>query len=434
MLDDANVSTGRVCGEAARLDTLRSYKILDTTAEERFDAITRTAATLFRAPIALVSLVADDRQWFKSCLGLDTDGIPREHAFCAPTIETSDVLVVLDASRDPRFRDNPLVTSAPFIRFYAGAPLVTPDGHRLGSLCVVDRKPRRSFPTHDRRGLEALAKLVVDQMSLRRDELARAAATGLADAAELEALGRAFGRGEFVLHYQPQVCLRSGRLTGVEALIRWQHPERGLLLPGAFLPAIKTSALALPVGAWVLDEACRQMAAWRDAGLPIGQVGVNLFSAQFRAGDLAVQVLDALARHSLDPTALELEITERVALQNDDRVLDTVRVLHARGVRITFDDFGTGYASLSTLRRFPLTVLKIDRAFVADLLTDAEDAAITRAIIALSSELGLETVAEGIETAEQEAALRALGCKVGQGYRYGRAMPADGIAALALLR
>ncbi|MDP4003895.1 bifunctional diguanylate cyclase/phosphodiesterase [Methylobacterium sp. NEAU K] len=243
-------------------------------------------------------------------------------------------------------------------------------------------------------------------------------------------LMRALHGDELVLHYQPQVCLASGRLVGAEALIRWQHPRQGLLLPGAFLPAIKMSSLALPVGAWVLDAACRQVAAWRAQGLAPFRVGANLFSAQFKAGNLVREVADALARHRIAPEALELEITERVALQNDDRTLGTIRDLRALGVRIAFDDFGTGYASLSTLKRFPLTTLKIDRTFVSDLLTQAKDAAITRAIIRMSNDLGLDTVAEGIETHGQEVALRALGCTVGQGFHYGRPMPAAALADL----
>ncbi|MCW6509998.1 EAL domain-containing protein [Hyphomicrobiales bacterium BP6-180914] len=689
-----------------------------TASEPRFDKIVQLAVRLFGTSMAAVALIDQDRQWLKAQAGFAITETPRAVSFCTHTIRSDDVLTVLDTRSDTRFAQNPLVTGPPFIRFYAGAPLVTSDGHRLGALCVADTAPRLHFSAHKRQILTDLAALVVEQMYLRRGELVRVAVTGFADATELallsvdatgkiefanqaatelfgyarhEMIGRSvdiiipdrmqgahrvgmarvlagepskltgktielsarkrdgsefpiemslsvwhnergvgmgavirdiserrerdgrllrianhdsltglsnrgrleqliaatflagdaaavllldldgfkdvndsvghavgdsllqavsvrlptvlppratlarFGGDEFavllsgvgdplqaqacgtailtaletpfelaghrfqvggsvgfavgpahgedpeeliasadfalyrakqaggrtlrmfepemrhaaaarratqddllralqkkelVLHYQPQISLDDGRLIGVEALIRWQHPERGLLLPGAFLAAIETSSLALRVGAWVLDEACRQMAAWRAAGLSNIRVGINLFSGQFRSGSLGRQVLDAIDRHDIDPEMLELEVTETIVLQNDDHLLADIRGLWERGVRIAFDDFGTGYASLSTLKRFPVTTLKIDRSFVKDLLTDSSDAAITRAMITLGRELNLDTVAEGIETREQETALRALGCKIGQGYLYGKAMPAHLIAAL----
>ena len=234
-------------------------------------------------------------------------------------------------------------------------------------------------------------------------------------------------RGEIVLAYQPQVDLPSGEIRGVEALIRWQHPERGLLPPSEFLPAIESSALALRFGWWTIDEACRQAAAWRAAGLPL-RVAVNLFAEQVRAGTLADVVLEALARHRLPPEALELEVTEVIALLDDAATLHPLRRLHAKGVGIALDDFGTGYASLSTLKSFPLTKLKIDRGFVRDILADPHDAAIVRAVLDIGRSLDLAVVAEGIETPEQAAALVGMGCRCGQGYLYGRAASADEIA------
>ena len=698
--------------EAERIASLSKYQILDTQPEERFDAIVRHAATLFRTPIALISFVDAGRQWFKARAGLDACQTPRRHAFCQYTIQSDEVLVVLDARKDERFADNPLVTGAPHIRFYAGAPLITADGKRLGSVCIIDRQPRDGFSAREQDLLTSLASMVMAQMELRRGELSRSAMTGFVEATELamlavnqegaiqfangaaadlfgytreelvggsldlivpaamrgmhadrmanlarrgssklagrtveltasrkdggeipielslsiwrdeqgvgvgaiirdvsarrardsrllrlahhdgltglcnrqrfedllrglyeqggeaavllfdldgfkgvndslghaagdallqaiairlplcipegatlarlggdefailwpgvadplqakaaaqavlqafatpfavngqhlqlgtsiglalgpshgddaeeliasadfalyrakaaggrcvrlftpemrrssaerrslqDELARALGRGELVLHYQPQVSLRDGGLIGAEALLRWQHRTRGLLLPSVFLPVVTDSSLALPIGTWVLEEACRQMTAWDAAGIRVPRVAVNLFSAQFQTGGLVRQVLDVLARNALTPDRLELEVTEEIALQNDDQALETLQALCAAGVRIAFDDFGTGYASLSTLKRFPLTTLKIDRSFVRDLVSDTRDGAIARAIISMSNELGLETIAEGIETAEQEVALRMLGCRVGQGYYYGKAMAA----------
>jgi EAL domain-containing protein (putative c-di-GMP-specific phosphodiesterase class I) len=237
---------------------------------------------------------------------------------------------------------------------------------------------------------------------------------------------------ELRLYFQPQVSLDDGSVIGLEALIRWQHPQRGLLPPAAFLEALEGSALALPVGWWVLDTACAQLAAWRSAGVPDVRIAVNLFAAQMRADGLVARVTKALVDNLLPPALLQLEVTERTALHQDDESLAAVRQLRALGVSIAFDDFGTGYASLSSLRRFPLTTLKIDRSFVRDLLTSRRDMAITRATLSMGHELGLEVIAEGIETAAQEVALQALGCRAGQGFRYGQPMSADAAAELLL--
>jgi EAL domain-containing protein (putative c-di-GMP-specific phosphodiesterase class I) len=240
---------------------------------------------------------------------------------------------------------------------------------------------------------------------------------------------RAVQSSEFVLHYQPQVSLRTGEIFGAEALLRWNHPVRGLLAPDSFLTTLETSSLALQVGWWTIDEACRQAASWRQEGFPPMRIAVNLFAAQIRIGSLADVVSDALARHGLPPDAIEIELTEKIALQHDDEALQPIRELCRRGAGVAFDDFGTGYASLSTLKRFPLTTLKIDRSFVRDLLEDRHDAAIVGSMVAMGRSIGLEVIAEGIETAEQQRALVALGCESGQGYLFGRPMPAAAFAA-----
>ncbi|MBI0537771.1 EAL domain-containing protein [Roseomonas sp. KE2513] len=226
-------------------------------------------------------------------------------------------------------------------------------------------------------------------------------------------------RGEFELFYQPQVRLADGALVGAEALLRWQHPKRGLLAPAAFLSALEAGPRAGSVGDWAINEACRQAAAWRERGFPL-KIGVNLFSEQLRTGKLEATVSAALCRWQLPGEALELELTEMIALRHDDATLRPLHALRDRGVGIAFDDFGTGFASLATLKRFPLTRLKIDRSFVTDLGADPHDAAIVEAVLALGRGLKLNVVAEGIETAGQEAFLAARNCDEGQGYLYGR--------------
>lgn len=242
-------------------------------------------------------------------------------------------------------------------------------------------------------------------------------------------LGRAVERGEFVLFYQPQVCLSDGALVGAEALIRWQHPERGLLAPAAFLDVLDRSRYAAPVGDWVLRTACEQAVTWRNAGSPEFRMGVNLCSAQVQRGDLAETVRTALSDTGLPAAGLELEITENIVLRHDAEVIAALRVLHEAGVGIAFDDYGTGYASLSLLKRFPLTRLKIDRSFVTGMLASHQDVTIVRAILQLGHGLKLAVIAEGIETEAEYARLRAKGCQEGQGYLFGKPMPADAFAA-----
>ncbi|WP_331353304.1 sensor domain-containing phosphodiesterase [Cellvibrio sp. UBA7671] len=237
-------------------------------------------------------------------------------------------------------------------------------------------------------------------------------------------LHRAVDKGEFVMFYQPQISMVDGSITGAEALIRWHHPERGILSPAAFLPALEGGPLAATVGAWILNEACAQAAYWRRSGAPRFRIGVNLCSAQFRVGDLATEVIEILTRHGLPAEALELEVTENIVLDNDDIVLEILQRLHAHGVGIAFDDFGTGYASLSLLKSYPLSRIKIDQSFVRGILTSKRDASVIRAIIDMAKSFDLETIAEGIEGEAEYNYLRNEKCDEGQGYFFGKPMSA----------
>lgn len=697
--------------EEARLAALADLWIMDTRPEDRFDLIVRLAAQQFRTPMAFINLIGRDRQFSKSAHGLAVSAMDRSLSVCAQTIQNDSVFVVNDMLEDSRFRHLPIVAGGPKIRFYAGAPLISRSGHRLGAICVVDTEPRKRFSSRKKAMLRDMATLAVEQLYLRKSELLAATLTHFANATELacvsvdaggsiefinraaldlfecdaeyitgkgletilperdapgselaalidgdtvqgrtvettartlsgrefpaeislsvwqsergpgvgaiirdisertakdrllvemasrdpltglfnrrhfesllsqaveakdgatvilidldefkdvndslghsvgdellqafaarvplflegsaafarfgsdefaillrgvsdpakakatadvilraldapllagghslhigasigyailpghgetmeevignadfalyrakqaggrvarifqpdmrnestsrraiqEELVRALRENELVLHYQPQVSLETGELCGMEALLRWQHPERGLLYPDSFIAALETSALASPAGWWVLDEVCRQIAEWRAEGFRPVKVGVNLFPVQFREAMLVQNVVHRLYRYDLPPALLELEVTEKIALSNDDQALTAMRSLQRLGVQIAFDDFGTGFASLSSLQRFPLTTLKIDRSFVRDMLTNHHDAAITRAVISMANDLGLETVAEGVEIAEQADILRKLGCKTGQGYMYGKPMPAQAL-------
>lgn len=240
-------------------------------------------------------------------------------------------------------------------------------------------------------------------------------------------LRRALEREEFELHYQPQVDLLTGRIVGAEALLRWNHPEQGVVSPARFIPVLEQTGMIFAVGVWVMETACKQTREWRDRGLvPDLRISVNLSAKQFAQRDLGEIISGILERTGLDPDALELEVTESLLMEDTEESNLKLRQLKAdRGVRVSIDDFGIGYSSLAYLKRFPLDVLKIDRSFVRDLTVDPDDAAIVSAIVALARNLRLKVIAEGVETAAQLEYLRRQSCDEAQGYYFSRPLPAD---------
>ncbi|HJO36610.1 MAG TPA: EAL domain-containing protein [Gammaproteobacteria bacterium] len=246
-------------------------------------------------------------------------------------------------------------------------------------------------------------------------------------------LRRAVEQGDFALHYQPLIQLGTGRVTGVEALVRWQHPELGPVPPSDFIPVAEATGVIGALGEWVLRTACRQARAWDAAGHPPLRMAVNLSARQFRDPHLVDTILAILAESGLAPARLELEITESMMMENPESVKQALGALREHRVTIAIDDFGTGFSSLSYLKTFPLDHLKIDRSFVAGLPDDAGDAAITQTIIAIAKRLGLAIIAEGVETGAQQQCLQAEGCDEGQGYWFSKPMPADELEALLRL-
>lgn len=540
--------------EAKRLESVRRLLALGLRSDQGLQAITKALAAIFDVATAALTLVDKDRLIFISQTGLNRPEMPRKGSFCAATILSDDLLFVPDGAADPRFVDRPVVDSQPRMRFYAGAPLITPEGCRVGALSVLDTKPRASISDHEKTAIEALARLAMDRINARLDAWNRASAldcfetetrpmlavnaAGAIEYANIPAanllgrgqaelcglpfdaviapgplnagcetlmsvyahgrdthvskpllrtallsegreraveiavqswsapdgagmiaflqpasalaaapntlafvrpatgrntqsdLARALDRGEFLLHYQPQVAMDSGKTQAVEALVRWSDPQRGLLLPKSFLIDVEENGFALPLGWWILDAAAAQLAEWRRQGLPLGRVSVNLFTAQYRSDALVRRVLRALSLNNLAPEMLELEVTETIALLNDECGLRSLRCLADLGVRIAFDDFGTGYASLSSLQQFPLTTLKLDRSFIQNIQSNHSDAVITKSMISLARDLGLESVAEGIETPGQHDMLVDMGCAIGQGFLYGRPVASEDLPDL----
>jgi EAL domain-containing protein (putative c-di-GMP-specific phosphodiesterase class I) len=246
------------------------------------------------------------------------------------------------------------------------------------------------------------------------------------------ALRGALARKEFLLHYQPKIDVATGAITGFEALLRWRHPEYGLLSPSEFVPVLEDTDLIVPVGEWVLQAACEQIRHWSQRGLTPRPIAVNLSARQFRMENLDTTVSRIVTSTGIDPRLLELELTETLLMHDPERAVKTLRNLERFGVRLAVDDFGTGYSSLAYLKRFPISALKIDRTFISDATTNPDDAAITLAIINLGHSLGMQVIAEGVETEEQLIFLRDNGCDQMQGFFFSPAVSADD--AVVMLR
>jgi diguanylate cyclase (GGDEF)-like protein len=248
-----------------------------------------------------------------------------------------------------------------------------------------------------------------------------------------ESLRRALERREFALHYQPKISLTTGAITGVEALIRWTHPARGLIAPAQFIPIAEDSGLILPIGNWALRQACTQARAWVDAGLPAVSMAVNVSAVEFRDEGFLDGLSVILSETGLNPNSLELELTETVLMKRVDATATILRILRQRGIRVAVDDFGTGYSSLSYLRKFPIDALKIDQSFVRQITTGGDDVAIVSAVINMARSLKLRVIAEGVETREELEFLQAHRCDEAQGYYFARPMPAGQLASMLRL-
>jgi len=565
--------------EAARLCRINDLGLLDGTPDEMLDQIVVMAAEYFSVPIALVSIVAENRQWFSASSGISARETSRDMSFCAYAILSDGLFQIPDARLDERFRDNPLVTGKPFIRFYAAAPLVTADGLGLGSLCIIDDQPRARLSERDATMLEHFAKLVMQRLTCLRKTSYLDHQTGLFNRTRLEqdlpqrvalqdqalvvidviapqmlndivrALGYSFAQSlmglvnqalheqlppgvelykigptrfgffcalqqatdpavfmavlqrfrqpllcrniplhlqvgigaiglqdnrdsgkdwlrlvvsaadqarhhrlgwhwyepqmdlkhqraflllasladavhapdQLSLVYQPRVDLVNGRPSSVEALLRWQHPVLGPVSPAEFIPLAEKTALIRTLSLWVLRNVVAQALQWRQQGLDL-RVAINVSAQDLGSPAFTDELLNLLTQSGLDPRSFEVEFTESALSDNPDIVRSQLHRLRRAGLEVAIDDFGTGYSNWTYLRQLPATSVKIDKSLIDDMLVDDNGRRLVEAIVNLSCRMGYRVVAEGVETPEVHAALRAMGCHEVQGFLIARPM------------
>jgi len=430
--------------EETRLSALASTEILDTAPEPSFDAITRLAAEYFRADTVLLGFADESRVWIKSYWGEPVRELPRRDSIFEMVLAEDGPVVVPDISLDPRFTGRRLPLRRLDVVSFASAPVRSSDSGILGVLTIFACEPRRPMAVDELRMLESLAEMVASQLELRRlrktfrrnePRSPRAVKPVHKTWPSRPELRHALENREFVLYYQPEVELSTRKIIGLEALIRWKHPERGLIPPMEFIPIAEECGLILPIGDWGLTEACNQIQQWcrEDLRHRSLRVCVNLSARQFSRVGLADHVEALLHRFGLSSRQLGLEMTESSLISDMRTALEVLGSLRRLGVSLLMDDFGTGYSSLNNLHSFPFDILKIDRSFVGRMTEGDQPLQIVRTIIELARVLGMNVVAEGIETRKQYELLQQLGCRFGQGFLFARPMPVEAITQLLRL-
>jgi len=445
-LTDLETNTLDSQQETARLAALLATGILDSAPEPGYDAITRLAAEYFQAESAAIGFADESRIWIKSFWGEHVRELPRKNSVFDLVLAEDGPVIAADISKQSLFEAQMIRLKHFDTPYFASVPVRSFDGKILGALTVFWREQRRGMAQDELCTLESLADMVASQLELRRlrnvftvHGKRKHSSTAGAEAPQAwprkPDLRRALDKRQFVLYYQPEVDLVTRKIVGVEALIRWAHPERGLIPPMDFIPLAEENGMILPIGDWGLAEACNQIRTWckedpRHCSL---RVCVNLSARQFAREGLADHVEALLLQSGISSRQLGLEMTESSLIPNINTAMEVLGSLRRLGVSLLMDDFGTGYSSLSYLNSFPFDVLKIDRSFIARMTTGEQPLQIVRTIIELARVLGMDVVAEGIETREQYQLLKQLGCRFGQGYLFARPMSAEALSSLLQL-
>ena len=412
--------------ELDRLESLRTYGVLGDAGPD-LGGLVSLAARICGTPAAAVGFLVEDRLVLRGAIGHVVTDLPREVSISALVVETGEELVLSDVALalGPH---HPAPTGPARAAAYAGVPLVGRDGLPIGVLAVSDHEPR-AFSADDLEALRALAQQVVTQLELYRLDRWGGRSSPVRAFGPVR-LRKALDDGELLPHFQPVVDLATGRTLAFEALLRWQHPDLGLVAPGHFLPAVEASGLMLPVGRHVLAEALGALAAMRRAGGRTDlRMAVNVAPVELGHTGFAESVLDEVALHGLQPDALAVEITETAAFVDPTVAVRELGQLRAAGAHVALDDYGAGHSSVLRMLRLPLTTLKLDRELTGDVTTDARARAVTRSTVAMAAELGLVVIAEGVEHQDQGEALLEMGCAQGQGWYFGRPVPATSLHA-----
>jgi EAL domain-containing protein (putative c-di-GMP-specific phosphodiesterase class I) len=432
--------------ETARLAALYEAAVLDTAPEPGYDVITRLAAAHFGADTAVIGFGDETRYWVKSHWGESIRERPRHCSIFDMVLKSGKVVEVSNLAGCEELEGTCVSNKTHEFTFGAAAPVRIADHRIVGTLTIFNLGPRPPLSTADVQTLETLAEMISSQLELRRlrqtikQQQPRRLRGAQPEARKNEwprhtDLRRALERREFVLYYQPEVDLATRRIAGLEALIRWRHPERGLVPPMEFIPAAEESGMILPIGDWGLAEACRQIQVWKEEDPRHGslRVCVNLSARQFLREGLADHVEALLEQSGTSSRQLGLEMTESSLIPNMNTALEVLGGLHTLGISLSMDDFGTGYSSLSHLHSFPFDTLKIDRSFIGRMTANDQALQIVRTIVELARVLGMDVVAEGIETRDQYRLLRQMGCRYGQGFLFARPLPAADISKLLRL-
>ncbi len=430
--------------EAARLSALASTRILDTEAESSFDAVTRLCARYFSADTVLLGFADASRFWIKSYWGEAVRELPRKGSVFERVLAEDGPVVVPDISQERHLDKGRMTLRRMDVASFASVPVRSVEGMILGTLTIFGCEARRRMALDELRMLESLAEMVANLLELRRPRnrfkvqhrrQSRQAIKAQNKWPSKLDLRRALDQRQFVLYYQPEIDLSTRKIVGLEALIRWIHPERGLISPKEFIPLAEENGMILPIGDWGLEEVCRQIKEWSlaEPDSRLLRVCMNLSARQFSRDGLADHIEALLRQFGISSRQLGLEMTESSLIPDVRTALDVLGSLRRLGVSLLMDDFGTGYSSLSYLHSFPIDVIKIDRSFVGRMTEGDQPLQIVRTIIELARVLGMDVVAEGIETCEQYYLLRDLGCRFGQGFLFARPMPAEDVTQLLRL-